>query len=159
MLEIVFSIIMWPWSRDMFQQPNIKPQEKPIVFPTNSVPRSGYVKLPFDLDEAEKISNPVTKTVESLKRGEKLFKQNCSMCHGEDGSGNGPVSQKFIPPPDLSTILKARSDGFLYRAIKLGGATAAPGMPPQGIIMPPYRRNLTDEEVWDIVNWLRKLER
>jgi mono/diheme cytochrome c family protein len=34
-----------------------------------------------------------------LSRGEVLFKQNCSSCHGESGQGNGPAAGTLNPRP------------------------------------------------------------
>ena len=31
--------------------------------------------------------------------GAALFQQKCSMCHGADGKGNGPVAAGLNPPP------------------------------------------------------------
>ncbi len=38
-------------------------------------------------------------TPELLAEGEKLFKANCSSCHGENGAGGGPASMGLNPAP------------------------------------------------------------
>src|SRR3546814_7669143 len=34
-----------------------------------------------------------------LARGAKLYAENCSMCHGATGAGNGPGAAGLDPPP------------------------------------------------------------
>ena len=49
----------------------------------------------------------------ALAGGAKFFKENCAVCHGNDGKGSGPppASSSFSePPPDLTTLAK-RHDG------------------------------------------------
>jgi mono/diheme cytochrome c family protein len=32
-------------------------------------------------------------------QGQSLFNDKCAMCHGRDGTGNGPAGMAFSPPP------------------------------------------------------------
>ncbi|MBI3988049.1 MAG: cytochrome c [candidate division NC10 bacterium] len=138
----------WPWSRDMKDQPSIKPQEAPRQPPANTVPRDGWER-PISREEAgQRLKNPVKATEASLQNGKKLFEIYCALCHGPDAKGMGPVSTKFIPPPDLTLpVFKERTDGFLYGTIRNGGA-----------LMPPYGEVLSSRERWDIVNYLRSVQ-
>lgn len=45
--------------------------------------------------------------------GEKLYKQDCAVCHGNDLKGNGPAPPPFKDvPPDLSTLAKRHGGKF-----------------------------------------------
>ena len=76
------------------------------------------------LNEVQKFTEPTPKEKESkmLKRGKKIFKRNCSWCHGTEGYGDGlatknPVDSIF--PYDLTKTLLTDEQMFLY--VKYGG--------------------------------------
>lgn len=139
----------FPWSKDMKDQPSIKPQEAPRQPPAGTVPQEGWER-PMTREEAARLLvNPVPMTRKSVENGQPLFDIYCALCHGADGKGMGPVSTKFIPPPDLTLpMFQQRTDGFIYGTIRNGGA-----------LMPPYAEALSSKERWDIVNYLRSLQR
>lgn len=71
--------------------------------------------------------------------GRDLFMQNCAVCHGADGRGNGPVASAMDPPPSDLTVLAARNDGDLPVAEILSkidgyaqGGITGPSMPQFG---------------------------
>ncbi len=141
----------WPWSTDMYKQPSIWPYEKPIAYPSSSVSTDQNIKqTEMTRENFETITqNPVQPTEASLQKGEKLFKNNCSPCHGIGGKGDGPVIKKGFYPVDLTALqTQARTDGYIYAYIKYGGK----------ILMPSYRENVSSDEAWDIVNYVRKLQ-
>ena len=62
-----------------------------------------------------------TKANASLAAGAKLYKQNCAVCHGNDGTGNGPppASSPFTEPtPDLTTLAKRHNGEFPAAYVK-----------------------------------------
>jgi mono/diheme cytochrome c family protein len=56
----------------------------------------------------------VNKTAgEVVPSGEKLYKQDCAVCHGNDLKGNGPAPPPFKDvPPDLTTLAKRHGGKF-----------------------------------------------
>ena len=138
----------WPWNKDMARQPALKPQWQAVPLPLEgSVPMQGK-EAARSREDAANIKNPVPSTAKSVENGKRLFQIYCSVCHGTEGKGMGPVATKFVPPPDItSAFFKARTDGFLYETIRGGG----PLMPAQG-------EGLSPKERWDIVNYLRSLQ-
>jgi mono/diheme cytochrome c family protein len=60
--------------------------------------------------EAKPLSKPSAQVVPS---GEKLYKQNCAVCHGNDLKGNGPAPPPFRDvPPDLTTLARRHGGKF-----------------------------------------------
>ena len=144
----------WPWSDDMANQISTKPQEsvtsaapgmKP--FPARSVPVPGTAPQVKDMDQAQKMANPIAADAKSIESGGKLFKIYCATCHGNSGKGDGLVGAKLLLKPyDLTADqTKSRSDGFIWGYITFGGA-----------MMPPYANDLSPTERWHVVNYIRK---
>ncbi|HXZ85411.1 MAG TPA: c-type cytochrome, partial [Myxococcota bacterium] len=48
-----------------------------------------------------------------VRAGKDLFEQHCELCHGEDGTGHGPLSDDLrYPPADLTGIALRRAGTF-----------------------------------------------
>ena len=62
-------------------------------------------------------TKPIKKPVEEVGlSGEKLYKQDCAVCHGNDLKGNGPAPPPFIDvPPDLTKLAKGHGGKFPER--------------------------------------------
>jgi len=92
--------------------------------------------------------NPHARDAASVARGAAVYARVCTPCHGTALDGNGPVwqSKKFLVPiPNLMLpTTRARTDGFIYRYIRFGGA-----------VMPSYGAQVTREEACDVVNYVR----
>jgi len=134
---------------NMTQTPRIVAGERVFVMPAGVVPRGGELTIPKEArDVAAKRPNPVQATSASVALGRQHFVTFCSPCHGQGGKGDGPVSAKFIPPPDLTNpdLHRVRTDGYWASYIGAGGA-----------IMPSYGEALSPEERWHVVNFLRTL--
>lgn len=147
-LLIPAAALAWPWSRDMMDQRSVKPQEgEPVPFPQRSVPVGGYATPVTDRAEALKLANHVPATEQSVTRGAQYYAVFCVPCHGANGKGDGPVGRKLpVPPLDLTAdfIQEKEAEGRIFGAITFGSA-----------VMPSYRNDLTVEERWDIVNYIR----
>ncbi len=117
---------------DMVDQPSYRPQRDPRMLPEGSVPRP---------------SEPVTSR--DIARGQRLFAVYCTPCHGTSGKGSGPVAAKMPKPADLTSAkYLAAADKLIYDAMASGSG-----------LMPPQAENLWPRERWDIVNYVRKLQR
>ena len=94
------------------------------------------------------LTNPLAP--EGSKAGADLFKTDCVACHGVDGRGNGPASQALVPPPaNLFELNQVAADDYLFWRINTG-------MP--GTAMVGWKGVLTDEQVWQVVSFIRTLK-
>jgi mono/diheme cytochrome c family protein len=98
-------------------------------------------------------TNPLKPTARNIGDGKRLYEQNCALCHGPAGSGDGEAGKNLSPPPaNIAAFSKTRlaTDGYLYWSIAEGGVPVATGMP-------PYKGSLKEDDIWKIVLYLRKL--
>ncbi len=85
---------------------------------------------------------------ESIASGIRLYQANCVQCHGNGGRADGPLAPfTRVPPVDLAAPHTA-----LHTAGDLFGWIGA-GMPSGA--MPGFSRTLSEQDRWDIVNFLR----
>ncbi|MCC6349869.1 MAG: cytochrome c [Candidatus Eisenbacteria bacterium] len=103
---------------------------------------------PYD-ETAPLIHDPTPVTDESIVRGDTLFRAICSPCHGKTMMGDGTVVPFFMPPPDLlAQATRDRSDGFIYSYMRYGG-----------VVMPSYGNALSAHDAWDILHYLRHMQK
>ena len=73
------------------------------------------------------------KTAPDVGRGAALYQEQCVVCHGVSGQGDGPAAAQLDPPPIAFTDAeraRSRSLYSLYEAISQGvGGTAMPAFP------------------------------
>ena len=95
------------------------------------------------------LTNPVDASSDSLGRGKKMFEKHCTTCHGLDGSGNGPAAHGITTFPRQLWVWNnadASADGYLFWFITNGRNE----MPPWGLI-------LSENERWDLINYIKTL--
>ncbi len=141
-----YDVIKINWRSTMEIQPSFRAQEGPRLALAAEAVRFDGASLPKD---GELPPNPVPADPVSLARGEQLYASHCALCHGLDGTGNGPISQSFKAdarkPANLTEPrLAQQSDGALYVTISQGfGQMAA------------LNENLDVRSRWDVVNYVR----
>jgi putative copper resistance protein D len=96
---------------------------------------------------------PVPFDAISVANGATLFTANCVPCHGPQAKGNGALAKTFAKPPvDLltepHTALHTAGDFFHW---------LTHGIPGTG--MPAFADKLSEEDRWDVVNFLHATSR
>jgi mono/diheme cytochrome c family protein len=136
------------WPASMEEQPSIDPVTAPRPAPEGSIPVGGIESFE-SRDDAKDLTNPGASDTTAVATGARLFQIHCAVCHGHGGRGDGKVSAKFPPAPDLRyrTICR-RSDGFIYGTITAGGRA-----------MPSLREGLTSRDRWALVSFVRDLQK
>jgi mono/diheme cytochrome c family protein len=103
--------------------------------------------------------NPTPDTPDTVVRGKQLFQQNCALCHGPVGKGDGALAPQLFPRPvNLQLHVPQHAPGELYYWITNG----IPGtsMPAWGDVDPATGKpRLSDEDRWAIIRYLQALAR
>ena len=96
----------------------------------------------------------ITFAMEKIEEGKELYKENCSMCHGENGLGVEGLGKDLLN----SDFVKNSSDSVLLQFIT-NGRSAEDSFNTTGIPMPPKGGNeeLTNQEILKIIGYIRYL--
>jgi hypothetical protein len=98
-------------------------------------------------------NNPMPITTTMMERGRQRFDIYCSPCHGATGLGNG-ITQKIGAMAVVANLHEKRivemTDGELFDLITNGKSPA--------YLMPPYGPNISVQDRWAIVAYLRALQ-
>jgi len=96
------------------------------------------------------MKNPVAAGDASTKAGLALYLKNCASCHGKAGLGDGVKARSLKDfPGDFSKAdFQKQSDGELFYETKTGRGE-----------MPKYEGKLTDDDIWNTVNYMRTLKK
>jgi putative copper resistance protein D len=91
----------------------------------------------------------VAPTPVSIRRGRDLFAAHCAVCHGEAGRGDGPAAAGLLQrPADLTESHTAdHTPGDIFWWVTHG----------LGLAMPAFGDQLSSEERWHLVNFVRTL--
>ena len=132
------------------------PDGKTLQLPPPGAIARGHMPLPYtaSTDDAaragQELVNPLSDNQNMLQRGAFVFANFCATCHGEDGKGMGPVAQRGYPPPPslLAEHALAMKDGQMFHALSYGQNN-----------MPSYAAQLSREDRWAAVLYVRSLQR
>ncbi|MCC6220097.1 MAG: cytochrome c [Deltaproteobacteria bacterium] len=137
----------FPWDTDMNKLQSYKANELTRSPVKGSVP-IGYKPFTMTSDEAAtQLKNPTEFSANSVWRGRRLWSANCAVCHGSQGDGNTSVGKVINVVSLLTDFYKGREDGRAFAVITNGQAG-----------MPRYGFKFSEEERWDLVNYLRFLQ-
>ena len=83
----------------------------------------------------------------SIARGAPLYAENCAVCHGATGRGDGPLAGKLpIRPADLTEPhLFAHKIGEIFWWVSYGRDNG---------VMPGFTDKLNPDQRWDLINFL-----
>jgi|ERR1035437_3756133 mono/diheme cytochrome c family protein len=118
----------------MFMSISLVAQPKPWVVPTNF----------------KTMKNPVAVSETSTKTGQALYTKNCASCHGKAGLGDGVKARalKDFPGDFSKAEFQGQTDGDRFYKTKTGRGE-----------MPKYEGKLADNDIWNIVNYMKTFKK
>jgi putative copper export protein/mono/diheme cytochrome c family protein/peroxiredoxin len=91
--------------------------------------------------------SPVRYSAESIAFGAQLYAEQCSICHGPRGHGDGPAAAALAErPTDLPEHVLHHREGDVLWWIKHG----IPGTP-----MPAFDGRIPESDIWNVISLLR----
>jgi mono/diheme cytochrome c family protein len=89
---------------------------------------------------------------EDVAAGKLLYGQQCVVCHGIKGKGNGPSGKALNPKPtDFTTT--SGDDAEWFKATKLGSKAVGKSTGMEG-----FATKLSDEQIRDVLAYIKTLK-
>lgn len=150
----------WQYMPNMHRTDSLKPQRGYAFFedfsaartpPAGSVAREQNPYRYGSNVRAEDVARtvaPVSVSRELLLRGKFVYDNNCIVCHGHDGNGNGSVVGPFPNPPSLnSDKIRGFADSQIFHVVTVGQNT-----------MGAYAAQVREVDRWAVVKFIRVLQ-
>jgi len=115
-------------------------------------PKSVVEKVGDQTKAGTELINPIKPNDENIAEGKRQYDIFCADCHGFDAKGNGHLyTSKLFPakPRDLTgSYVQNMPDGSIYFIITEGSLSG---------LMGPHGTQVTPDNRWKIVNYLRSI--
>jgi len=92
-------------------------------------------------------TNPTPYSEAARKNGRTQYLRHCQICHGFDGRALENIDFEATDLTDPRRWRFGTTDGDLFRSTKFGA----------GLDMPPFEAELDDQQIWDLVHYLRSI--
>ncbi len=98
--------------------------------------------------KASKMKNPISYSETSVEQGKVIYSKNCVKCHGVNAGGLSPKLTGLKKwTSNLILGLKNHTDGDFFWKIQNGKGA-----------MPSFRNELSDEDIWNLINFIKSLD-
>lgn len=119
-----------------------------LVYQTAIAANAQIAVTPIAPESARVLRSPVRGDPATLAAGKQIYAQNCAVCHGVEGKGDGPSAVALNPKPvDLTVHARLHAEGELFWWVSNGI---------QGTGMPAWT-GLSDLSKWQVIAYIRTL--
>ncbi|HEY5640079.1 MAG TPA: CopD family protein, partial [Dehalococcoidia bacterium] len=139
---IVAALLISVWSPRLPELPGPAPRILRVSTAAFTVIGFGFLAVSILPDTtADRTASPA-----SIAAGRVLYAANCQQCHGPDGRGDGPLADSLdVRPADFRIHIPFHQDSFFFNVIQNG----------LGSIMPGFGNQLSEDETWNLINFLQ----
>jgi mono/diheme cytochrome c family protein len=98
---------------------------------------------------ARAVKNPFPANPQNIAAGKAAYMDNCVLCHGDKGRGDGIAGKTGnIPPTNFTDekVMAKETDGSLFWMLSEGRG-----------LMPTGKAILSEKQRWQLVDYIRKL--
>ena len=92
--------------------------------------------------------------VASAEVGRDVYRTRCVLCHGVEGLGDGKMAKIIKEPPPFNLTVSRVPDEYLRMIIGGGGSEVG-----RSERMPPWRDELTAEQMGSVILYIKTLRR
>jgi len=103
-------------------------------------------------DDPNQVRTTESQSRASYENGAKIYDKHCKSCHGGSGQGLAPV----YPPLANNQAINMEFSVNPVRMVLFGGFPPSTRLNPRPFGMPPFAYLLTDQEVADVVTYMRQ---
>lgn len=149
-LALVAACLLMFACQDPEEAPRTRAEVRNVGFPHDSHGEGARaVPAPY-----AGLTNPYADDPVALRVGREIYDGRCARCHGDDGSGEGPLWFSLQPEPaEFDEVpFEAIGDDYLFWRISEGGELA-----PFHSQMPDFKEQLSEQERWALVAYVRCL--
>jgi mono/diheme cytochrome c family protein len=139
-----------PWNQPASNLPRWDLQSSPPPLQPRAKRHLEFIQAGVPV-EYRSLRSPYPQAPKVIEDGGDLYRSNCAGCHGTDGRGDGNAGLDLVPSPALLARLmdvQGSVDEYLLWSIAEGGQ-------PFGTAMPAYKDRLTEDQIWQIVAYMR----
>ena len=95
---------------------------------------------------APQLANPVAADEANLAAGARLYRDHCSLCHGDSAQPKAPLADSLYPPaPQFNTKMADMPENQNFYILEHGVRWTA---------MPAWKDVLTEQQIWQTVTFL-----
>jgi len=100
--------------------------------------------------QARRLQNPVPPNSSNLRLGLKIYRDNCSGCHGDAGKPSHWGTTAFYPRvPQFDSVLPLKPDWQMFWIVKRGVRYTGMGA---------WEGEMSEENIWKVVSFLSRLK-
>jgi mono/diheme cytochrome c family protein len=139
-----------PWNQPAGNLPQWDLRQAPPPLQPRAKRHLEFIQAGVPL-EYRSLRSPYPQTPKVIAEGGALYATHCAGCHGAEGRGDGDAALDLQPSPALlARLMDAQGsvDEYLMWTIAEGGA-------PFDTAMPGFKSRLTENQIWQIVGYMR----